>query len=110
VVFHPLGVIIDFWEIIAYYQPSWYIGVSCKASLLVKFIGVQARKSNKSTMLARFSSLPHGFELLEGNIHDQDVPPSRVLQWVPIPMGTQYPPIPMGKWVGNGYGLGRMGG
>jgi len=35
---------------------------------------------------------------------------SRVLQWVPIPMGTQYPPIPMGKWVGNGYGLGRMGG
>jgi hypothetical protein len=25
-------------------------------------------------------------------------------------MGTQYPPIPMGKWVGNGYGLGRMGG
>ncbi len=34
----------------------------------------------------------------------------RVLQWVPIPMGTQYPPIPMGKWVGNGYGLGRMGG
>jgi hypothetical protein len=35
---------------------------------------------------------------------------TRVLQWVPIPMGTQYPPIPMGKWVGNGYGLGRMGG
>jgi hypothetical protein len=34
----------------------------------------------------------------------------KVLQWVPIPMGTQYPPIPMGKWVGNGYGLGRMGG
>jgi len=27
-------------------------------------------------MLIRFSSLPHGFELLEGNIHDQDVPPS----------------------------------
>ncbi len=26
---------------------------------------------------------------------------TRVLQWVPIPMG---------KWVGNGYGLGRMGG
>jgi len=25
-------------------------------------------------------------------------------------MGTQYPPIPMGKWVGSGYGLGRMGG
>ncbi len=25
-------------------------------------------------------------------------------------MGTQYPPIPMGKWVGNGYGLGHMGG
>jgi len=35
---------------------------------------------------------------------------TRVLQWVPIPMGTQYPPIPMGKWVGNGYGLGCMGG
>ncbi len=26
---------------------------------------------------------------------------NKVLQWVPIPMG---------KWVGNGYGLGRMGG
>jgi hypothetical protein len=25
-------------------------------------------------MLVRFSSLPHGFELLEGNIHDQDEP------------------------------------
>jgi len=35
---------------------------------------------------------------------------TKVLQWVPIPMGTQYPPIPMGKWVGNGYGLGHMGG
>jgi hypothetical protein len=39
-----------------------------------------------------------------------DKVPIKVLQWVPIPMGTQYPPIPMGKWVGNGYGLGRMGG
>jgi hypothetical protein len=42
--------------------------------------------------------------------HNDGSPYSRVLQWVPIPMGTQYPPIPMGKWVGNGYGLGRMGG
>jgi hypothetical protein len=27
-------------------------------------------------MLARFSSLPHGLELLEGNVHDQDIPPN----------------------------------
>jgi hypothetical protein len=26
-------------------------------------------------MLAKFSSLPHGFELLKGNIHDQNEPP-----------------------------------
>jgi hypothetical protein len=76
VVFHPLGVIIDFWEKIAYYQPRWYIGVSRKVSLLVKFIAVQAGKYSKSTMLVKLSSLPHGFELLKGTIHDQDVPPS----------------------------------
>jgi hypothetical protein len=27
-------------------------------------------------MLLRFLGLPHRFELLEGNIHDHDVPPS----------------------------------
>jgi hypothetical protein len=38
------------------------------------FIGGQVGKFNKSTMLARFSSLPHGLELLEDNVHDQDAP------------------------------------
>ncbi len=39
-------------------------------------MGGKARKSNKPTMLARFLSLPHGLELLEGNVHDQDEPPN----------------------------------
>jgi hypothetical protein len=34
------------------------------------------KKSKKSTMLAEFSSFPHGLELLEGNIHDHDTPPN----------------------------------
>ncbi len=43
--------------------------------MLVRFIRGQVGKSNKSIMLARFSSLPHGLELLKGNVHDQDAPP-----------------------------------
>jgi hypothetical protein len=42
----------------------------------MRFIGGQTRKSNESTMLARFFGLPHGFEWLEGNIHDQNAPPN----------------------------------
>jgi hypothetical protein len=42
----------------------------------MKFIGGQIGKSNKSNMLDGFSSLPHGLELLEGNVHDQDAPPN----------------------------------
>ncbi len=37
---------------------------------------MQVEKSNKSIMLSRFSNLAHGFELLEGNIHDWDEPPN----------------------------------
>jgi hypothetical protein len=77
VVLYPLGVTIGFWEEIAYCPPSWQTWASHKASLPMKFIGGgQAWKSNKSTMLARFSSLSHGLQLLEGNVHDQDVPPN----------------------------------
>jgi hypothetical protein len=65
----PLTVTIDFWEEIAYYYPSWQTRASHKASLPMRFIGGQLEKSNKSTMLARFLSLPHGLELLEGNVH-----------------------------------------
>jgi hypothetical protein len=42
----------------------------------MRFIGRLARKSNKSIMLARFSSLPHGLELLKGNVHNQNAPPN----------------------------------
>jgi hypothetical protein len=42
----------------------------------VQFIGGQTIFIYFSSMLARFSSLPHGLELLEGNIHDHDTPPS----------------------------------
>jgi hypothetical protein len=70
VVLYPLGVTIDFWKEIAYHHPSWQTGASHKALLTMRFIWGQLGKSKKSTMLVRFSSLPHGFELLEGNVHD----------------------------------------
>jgi len=70
VVLYPLGVTIDFWEETTYYHLGWQTKDSHKASLLVKFIRGQGGKSNKSTMLVRFSSLPHGLELLKGNVHD----------------------------------------
>ncbi len=41
----------------------------------MRFIGGQVGKSKKSIMLVGFSNLLHGFELLEGNIHDQDASP-----------------------------------
>jgi hypothetical protein len=75
-VLYPLGVTIDFWEKTADYHPKCKIGISCKVSLLVRFVGGQVGKSNKFTMLFRFSSLAHGFGLLEGNIHDQDELPN----------------------------------
>jgi hypothetical protein len=55
------------------------MGANHKASLLVRFIGGQVGKSNKSMMLFRFLGLPHGFELFESNIHDQDELPNGVL-------------------------------
>jgi hypothetical protein len=42
----------------------------------MKFTRGQVGKFNKSTMLGGFSSLPHGLELLDGNVHDQDAPPN----------------------------------
>jgi len=47
------------------------MGANQKTSLPLRFNGGQARKTNKSTMLASFLGFSHGFELLEGNIHDQ---------------------------------------
>jgi hypothetical protein len=47
-----------------------------KALLLVMFVKGHPRKSSKSTMLDVFSSLFYGFELLKGNIYDQDEPPN----------------------------------
>jgi hypothetical protein len=79
VVLYPSGVTIDFWEEITYYHFVWQTKVNHKITLLMRFIGGQLRKSNKSTMLVGFSSLLHGFELLEGNIHDQDASPTREL-------------------------------
>ncbi len=70
VMLYPLGVTIDFWGKTTYYWPRWQIRASHKASLPMRFIRGHIGKSNKSIMLARFSSLPHGFQLLEGNVHD----------------------------------------
>jgi hypothetical protein len=55
----------------------------------MRFIGGQSEKSKKSTMLAGFSSLPHGLELLEGNVHDQDAPPNGEL----VVLGSQGMPV-----------------
>ncbi len=71
VVSYPLGITIDFWEETTYYHLGWQIKANHKASLLMKFIKGQVGKFNKSIMLARLSRLPHGLELLEGNVHDQ---------------------------------------
>ncbi len=48
--------------------------------MLVIFIGGQVGKFNVLIMLVGFSKFPHGFDLLEGNIHDQDKPPSTKLE------------------------------
>jgi hypothetical protein len=48
----------------------------------VRFIRGQARKFNKSSILAGFSGLPHGLELLEGNVHDQDSFPKNQAFWL----------------------------
>jgi hypothetical protein len=76
VVLYPSRVTIDFWEEIAYYCPCWQTRTSYKTSLPMRFTRGQLEKSNKLIMLARFSSLPHGLELLEGNVHDHDAPPN----------------------------------
>jgi hypothetical protein len=70
VVLYPLGVTIDFWEETTYYCLGWQTKVNHKTSLPMKFIGGQVRKFNKLIMLVGFSGLPHGLELLEGNVHD----------------------------------------
>jgi len=51
-----------------------------------------------------------------GILGQQLLLPTRVLQWVPIPMGTQYPPYPwvngwvmgmgLDAWVGNEWVMG----
>ncbi len=75
-ILYPLGVTIDFSKEIAYYNLGWQIRTSRKPSLLMKLIEGQAKKSNRFTMLAIFSCLPHEFEVLEGDIHDRDEPPN----------------------------------
>ncbi len=80
VVLYPLGITLNFWEEIVYYQLGWQIGNSCKAFLLVIFIGGHVRKSNYSAMLVGFSRFFHGFDLLEGNVHVMDSPPTHELE------------------------------
>jgi hypothetical protein len=58
----------------------------------MKFIGGQIRKSNNSITLVGFSGIPHGLELLEGNVHDQDAPPNGELAIV-RPRGMLIIPI-----------------
>ncbi len=48
--------------------------VVIKTSLSMKCIKGQVGKSNKSTMLVKFASLPYGFQLFKDNIHDENEP------------------------------------
>jgi hypothetical protein len=59
-ILYPLGITIDFLKEIEYYHRCQRI--NCKASLSMRFIRWQARKSNKSIMLDGILGLPHGFE------------------------------------------------
>jgi len=64
-----------------------------------RFIGGQLGKFNKLTMLVGFSSLPHGLELLEGNVHDQDILPNGELtmlrpQWMLVIQVSPLDPRP----------------
>jgi hypothetical protein len=71
-ILYPLGVTLNFWEKIVYYRPRWQIGNSCKVFLQITFIRGHEGKSNNLMMLVGFSRLPHGFDLLEGNVHAMD--------------------------------------
>jgi hypothetical protein len=47
---------------------------SASTFLSIYFFGGHARKSMKSILFTRFWNLLHGYDLLEGNIHEQDMP------------------------------------
>jgi hypothetical protein len=71
---------LDLWEEIVYYQLRWQIRDNCKAFLPITFIGGHVGKYNNITMLTRFSRLPDGFDLLEGNVHAMDSSPTHELK------------------------------
>jgi len=73
-ILYPLRITLIFWEETTYYQPRWQTGNNRKVFLPITFIRGHARKSNNSMMFIRFSRLPHGFDLLEGNVHAMDAP------------------------------------
>jgi hypothetical protein len=70
-----LGITLDFWEDNTYYQLGWQTRNTRKAFMSITFIRGHARKSSNSMMLTGFSRFPHGFDLLEGNVHIMDSPP-----------------------------------
>jgi hypothetical protein len=80
IILYLLGVTLDFWEETTHYWLRWQTWNSCKVFLPIFFIRDHARKSTKSIMLARFLGLPNGFDLLEGNIHGQDMALSSELE------------------------------
>ncbi len=51
-----------------------------KLFLLITFIGGHGGKSNNSMILVKFSSLRHGFNLLEGNADAMDSHPIHELE------------------------------
>jgi hypothetical protein len=48
--------------------------------MLITFIGGHVGKFNNSMMLAKNLGFPHGFDLLEGNVHPMDSPPAHELK------------------------------
>ncbi len=68
----------------------------------MRFIGWQTKKSNKSTMLVGFFGLPHGLELLERNIHDQNALPNRELAMLGLKGMLSFPFL---HWIPSHHGV-----
>jgi hypothetical protein len=74
VVLYPLGVTLDFWDEITYYQRWWQTINTCKVFLSITFIGGHAGTFNNSIMLTWFSRFPRGFDSFECNVRVMDNP------------------------------------
>jgi hypothetical protein len=101
IILYPLGVTLDFWEETIHYRPRWQTKDNHRVFLPIFFIGGHVKKSTKSTILVGFLGFPHGYDLLEGNIHELDMPPNNELEMLGAsgrPSIQAYPLDPTPPW------------